>query len=224
MTEANAKLFIVVALGVAVVAWLAALVLLVWWRRPRTMPPVEQTLAKRSVPAVRDALGRAAALMQPPWDLIGGETRDAQNYAVFEAPTYAKATARVRVQVDGTTNNATAVVCTSEASDTTPWPLWVTGLFLLVIPVAAALLAMWSWGQAESAANDAARMRVLQMMQVVHLLWPPFMFLGMWRAASTMSRKQVQRFITSLDLIVPTGSNEQTGNLAVAESQNPNHE
>ncbi len=208
MTEANAKLFILAALGVAVVVWVAVLALLVWWRKPRATAPMEQVLPKRSPLAVRNALGRAAALMQPPWDLIGGDTAQGASHAVFEAPTMARASARVRIDVATSAENGTVVTAKVEPSDATPWLLWTTALFLVLIPIVAGGLAAWTWGRVQAAPNDAARLQVMQMMQVVHVLWPPFLFLGLWRAASGVAHKQARRFVTTLDLIVPVGSND----------------
>ncbi|MEM8783065.1 MAG: hypothetical protein AAGE65_09450 [Planctomycetota bacterium] len=206
MTPETAKLVVLGSAATAAMVWLVALLLAWRGRKPKPIEPVRQTLVGRPRQAVRDALGRAAALMMPPWDLVGGEP----SYALFDVPHTGPGTSRVRVAVetDADTSDDVKITCSQEAASPSPWVAWLLVAFLAAIPIATAVAITWAWRHAQDAANDAARVQVIQLMQLGHLLWPPFLLLGFRYTIARSLRHQLQRFPATLDLIVSPGSSK----------------
>ncbi|MEM1445350.1 MAG: hypothetical protein AAGF84_04795 [Planctomycetota bacterium] len=205
MTPETAELVVVASAVIAATVWLVALVLAWRSRRGKAVEPIEQTLSRRRVGAVRDALGRASALMTPPWDLVGGESE----YALFDVPHAGPGRSRVCVRVEPDPDSdpdfdAARVTCSTEPTRMSPWLWWPLVALLVAIPICTAVAVHWAWGHAQTAANDASRVQVIQMMQLVHLLWPPFLLLGFRHITAKQLRQQMQRFTAALDLTVPT--------------------
>lgn len=202
MTPETAELVVVAGAFIATTVWLVALVFAWRSRRVKAVEPVQQTLSGRSVGAVRDALGRASALMTPPWDLVGGES----DYVLFDVPNAGPGRSRVCVRVEPEANSdfaAVRVTCSTEPTPMSPWLWWPLVALLVAIPISTAVAVHWAWGHAQTAANDASRVQVIQMMQLMHLLWPPFLLLGFRHITAKQLRQQMQRFTAALDLTVP---------------------
>ncbi len=76
------------------------------------------------------------------------------------------------------------------------WMLAVAGLFQ-VLGLAALIGGVWAC-QAYLLPNPIRRLQVVQMVQAAHLLWPPFLFIGLYRTRNRMIRRGFDTLIGNL--------------------------
>jgi hypothetical protein len=173
--------------------WVVVLWLWRRGRRPIKLSPVERLLPRRRPDELRDALGRAAALQTPPWELIGGDAHG----ALFELPTPGHPVVSVFVQpADG----GARVHCEA-ASDRPRWFDPAMGSFAVLIPLAAVTFAALLWAYVAPHPQASVRAQSAQVMQLVHLLWPPYLVFGLRRRFATLTRQAMGRFVTTLELL-----------------------
>jgi hypothetical protein len=62
---------------------------------------------------------------------------------------------------------------------------WLALFVLLLMPVTIVGLAWALWHYAAPSAAPGARTQAVQIVQIVHVLWPPFLIYGLWKSART---------------------------------------
>lgn len=180
----------VIGMGV----WLIALILWLAKRRMSLPDPAQRELPEKDPKQVRDSLPRAAALQTPPWDLIGGDA----THAIFSVPVPARPQVRVDVDPQPPGCRVTADV---QRYDGGWWLGWVIPGWLVLEFLAILALGIFLWTAVAPNSNPNIRGQAWQMVQIVHFLWPPFMFMGMrWLYVKTV-RYQRDRFLTTVELL-----------------------
>ena len=199
LTIEGARLVILMIGAAGVVVWLVALVLRVFTRRLKPPPDQHRDLHDKDPVQVRDSLSRAAALQTPPWDLIGGD----KDHAIFAVPIPARPQVRIDVVADtsGGVGRGCRVTGRIEHFVGGGWLNWVMNALLALIPAVIVGLGTILWTQAAPSTNPGARAQVWQMYQIIHVLWPPFMFWGMRFGFVRMARYQRDRYLTTVELL-----------------------
>lgn len=195
MSSQTAQAVVYMVSIAAAAVWFAAVCL--WWltRHPKPTEPVSRRLPGKSVTEVRDALSRAAALMIPPCELIGGDPEG----ALFRLALPGKPEMLIGVEADSHGDTIASAELTTQGSPT--WyrllmPIWF-GLTLVIGVVGAWFMMTY----VVSNPDPNVRGQAMQMLQIAHFLWPPFMFLLIRNGLRWAAIKQRDRFLTTLELL-----------------------
>ena len=195
MSTQTAQTVVLIISIAAAVVWLTAVCL--WWftRRPKKTEPVSRRLPDKQVTEVRDSLSRAAALMVPPCELIGGDS----DGAMFRLMLPGKPEMLVEVGLDdrGVTV-ATAELTSQEA------PLWYRLLMPIWLGLTFVIGVVGVWLMLTFVVphqDPNVRGQAMQMLQITHFIWPPFMFLAIRKVLQWITLKQRDRFLTTLELL-----------------------
>ncbi len=196
MTSQTAQSIVLGISAVAGLVWLAGLFL--WWKTkaPKQPEPFERRLPGKGMVDVRDSLSRAAALMVPPWELEGGDEAG----AVFTISIAGRPEVLVEVRQD--TDGETMATAQLTPRQSPGWYRWLMSVWLLVlIPAVTVVGATLLLTYVVPHPSSNVRGQTLQMAQVAHFLWPPFLFWGIRQGLFKLARQQCQRFLTTLELL-----------------------
>ncbi|MEM7682031.1 MAG: hypothetical protein AAF288_08745 [Planctomycetota bacterium] len=216
LTPDQAKLIIALGAGVALLVWAGA----VWFARHQNQPAppwqLHQDLKGVDPAAARDLLAKAGALQQPPWELVGG---DAQG-AVFEltsggepsrqAPSTAVATVAVSIETgDHTDPDAARLSCiwAGRSPGDKPAAARLLPVWLAVLPLIIVGVAIVMWQKMPQNPQPAVRYQAMQIVQLVHILWPPFLiaWLGSPRRSAKLARQRAEQYLQTMAILAAPG-------------------
>lgn len=196
MSAQTAQLIVLVICGAALVVWLAAVLLWLLTRTPKLAEPLSRKLPGKDTTEVRDSLSRAAALQVPPWELEGGD----EEGVLFTMSIPGRPELLVEVESDAEGGALATARFTRRESP--GWYRWLMSIWLLLlIPGTVVIGAALMLTLVVHHADPNVRGQAIQMAQVVHFLWPPFVFWGIRQALFRMARYQRKRFLTTLELL-----------------------
>ncbi len=208
LTPDQAKLLIV-CIGVAgLFIWLLALSLWLFFRPRERGLSLTQVITGKTAEEVRNLLPKAAALQEPMWELIGGD----KQHAVFHLSSPWKTDLHVEVaahqqgcqltvrQVKGGDRDAQGTPA-DVGNQPGGWLGSIMRIWLIVEPMAIVGLGVFLWVAVAEHPQARIRGQSLQMMQIMHVLWPPFLFWGLQKTMTRGLRQRMQRFLTMVELL-----------------------
>lgn len=209
MSIQHAEFVLYIAGLVAFAFWLAHI--WIWWtiRKPVQIEPITTEIAGKSPGIVRELLPKAATLQTPAWELIGGDTQTAV-FRISGKEHLTKNVSPFDVEITAATGSDpqdTQLTMTFDPAITddhrplgfAPVVMWFW--MALITPLISAGLLIWLWQFIHHASNDAMRMQAIQCSQLIHILWPPFLFLGFHVMKKKTAKQLVDQFIKTLTVL-----------------------
>jgi hypothetical protein len=187
MNEDLAKLIIATGAGVGVVVWLVAL----WLYRRMADTPAAETIEA----AIRDKSPAEAIKAVVAWMALpqgGPVTLSRPSELVFEI-TQLHCHARIEAYRAGG-----QTMLAAEFDDTKlrrRMQRWLALNIVVVIPIAIVAIGYWLWYYAAASAAPGVRTQAVQIVQLVHVLWPPFLFYGLWKNQRRTARDTVANLL-----------------------------
>lgn len=186
MSEETAKLIIAAGGAIGVVAWFAALQL---YRKMAATPavetletPVSEKSPTEAMKAVVERVGQLAFQTQL--------ARPAEN--VFEITQFG---CHTRIEARRIGGQTLLVAEFSDAALRRKWQ-WVFALFVvLLMPLTIVGVTFALWHFAAPNAASGIRWQCVQILQTVHVLWPPFLFYGLWKQMRKGARDAVSNLL-----------------------------
>jgi hypothetical protein len=172
MTEDTARLIIAAGLGVGLLFWFIAVVL---YRKIANAPAnerVEAIVADKSPgEALKDLLSRSAAIW-PQARL----TRTAENRV-----TVTQSGIKVELEAVRRGSGAQLIAQIDAAAYNRRFAMGMAALVLIVMPAVVGGVPWALWNFVASSDSPSVRTQAVQVVQIVHVLWPPFLIYGLWR-------------------------------------------
>lgn len=178
MDEQTAKLVIAAGFAVGFVVWLVALNL---YRRMADAPAVERLEARLPGQAPGDVVKALLAGLQP----AGGAERLARPAETMLHITQGGVETRIEAQRAGGQTLVTAEV--DDSGLRRKMQLALALFVVLLMPAAVVGIPAALWYFAAPSAAPGVRWQCVQVVQMVHVLWPPFLVYFLWKKQRDMA-------------------------------------
>jgi hypothetical protein len=187
MNEDLAKLTIGAGAGVGVIAWLVATRLYRWMAETPAVESFETPAPDKSpAEAIKAIVSRMALPQNGPVSLAR------PSELVFEITQFHCHSRIEAYRAGGQTMLAVEFDDTKLRKRMQPW---LALLVVLLIPIAIVGLGFWLWNYAAPSAAPGVRTQAVQIVQLVHVLWPPFLFYGQWKNQRRTARDTVANLL-----------------------------
>jgi|GEM_PF-4809877 len=208
MTLQDAETIIIAAGIIAFFCWLGHIWVWLTVRKPITIQQQATTIVRKTPAEVRDLMPKVGMLQTPPWELIGGDEHTAIfrvsgatiNRAKFSALDIHVETRENDGGTNITLNTNPRITQGQRPIGFLPILTWIWMAIITPLVSAGVLISVWNFVH-DNPSNPGTRHMVWNNLQIIHILWPPFLFLGVYSAKRQAAKEQGQRFLTALSVL-----------------------